>query len=134
MFTGLTNGSYTVTPSKAGFAFTPASRNVTVDNADVGSVNFSSAALAPLVQLSPTSVAFGSVTVGSASSARAVTLSNIGTASLTITSIAIAGTNPGDFSQTNNCGSSLAVGSNCIINVVFKPSVAGSRSASLPGY
>ena len=131
IFTGLTNGSYTVTPSKAGFAFTPASRNVTVSNANVGSVNFSSAALAPLVQLSPTSVAFGSVTVGSSSAARAVTLSNIGTAALTITSIAIAGTNPGDFSQTNNCGSSLAVGSNCIINVVFKPSVAGSRSASL---
>jgi hypothetical protein len=131
IFTGLTNGAYTVTPSKAGFAFTPASRNVTISNSNVGSVNFTSAALAPLVQLSPTSLAFGSITVGTPSTARAVTLSNIGTATLTLTSITIAGTNPGDFTQTNNCGPSLGIGANCTINVTFTPAVAGSRSGSL---
>jgi hypothetical protein len=131
IFTGLSNGSYTVTPSKAGFGFTPASRNITVNNANVGSVNFSSAALAPVVQLSPTSVAFGSISVGTPSNAWTVTLSNIGTAGLTITSISMAGFNPGDFTQTNNCGSSLAIGANCTINVTFTPAVAGSRSGSL---
>ncbi len=40
-FTGLQNGSYTVTPSKAGFAFTPASQPVTVNNASVTGMNFS---------------------------------------------------------------------------------------------
>jgi hypothetical protein len=131
IFTGLTNGSYTVTPSKAGFAFTPTSRNVTVSNANAASVNFNSAALAPFVQLSPTSVAFGSISVGTPSTARAVTLSNIGTAALAITGISMAGFNPGDFAQTNNCGSSLAIGANCTINVIFTPAVAGSRSGSL---
>lgn len=131
IFTGLANGSYTVTPGKTGYLFTPASRNVTVSNANAASVNFTSAALAPIAQLSPTTLAFGSVAVGSPSTARGVTLSNTGTAPLAITSIAFAGTNPGDFTQTNNCGTSLAVGANCTINVTFTPAVAGSRSGSL---
>jgi len=39
-FSGLANGVYTVTPSKSGFTFTPASQNVTVNNANVTGVNF----------------------------------------------------------------------------------------------
>jgi hypothetical protein len=34
-FTGLANGSYTVTPSKAGYTFSPTSANATVNNANV---------------------------------------------------------------------------------------------------
>jgi hypothetical protein len=45
IFTGLLTGSYTVTPSKSGFTFTPASQNVTVNTANVTAVNFSSAAV-----------------------------------------------------------------------------------------
>jgi len=40
-FTGLANGSYTVTPSKTGFTYTPASQAVTVSNANVTGVSFS---------------------------------------------------------------------------------------------
>ena len=40
-FTGLANGSYTVTPEQAGFTFTPASQAITVNNANVTGVNFS---------------------------------------------------------------------------------------------
>lgn len=39
-FTGLTNGSYSVTPTKAGFSFTPSSHDVTVTGANVAGVNF----------------------------------------------------------------------------------------------
>ena len=39
-FTGLANGSYTVTPNNSGYSFTPASQNVTVNAADVTGVNF----------------------------------------------------------------------------------------------
>ncbi|MGA9208280.1 MAG: alkaline phosphatase family protein, partial [Terriglobales bacterium] len=42
-FSGLAAGSYTVTPSKAGFSITPASQNVTITNANM-TANFSSAA------------------------------------------------------------------------------------------
>ena len=40
IFSGLANGSYTVTPSKAGFTFTPASRPVTINGANVTAVAF----------------------------------------------------------------------------------------------
>ncbi|MEI9811497.1 MAG: hypothetical protein WDO18_01925 [Acidobacteriota bacterium] len=40
VFTGLLNGSYTVTPSKAGFSMTPPSRPATVSGANVVNVNF----------------------------------------------------------------------------------------------
>jgi len=43
-FTGLANGTYTVTPSNAGFTFTPVNQSVTVNGANVGSVNFTAAA------------------------------------------------------------------------------------------
>jgi hypothetical protein len=39
-FAGLSNGSYTVTPSKAGFTFTPTSQPVTVNNGNIAAVNF----------------------------------------------------------------------------------------------
>jgi hypothetical protein len=52
IFTGLANGSYTVTPSKTGFSYTPASRAVSVNGANVAAVNFSSAAVAHWVALS----------------------------------------------------------------------------------
>jgi hypothetical protein len=40
VFTGLENGSYTVTPGKAGWTFTPASSPQTVSGADIPGVNF----------------------------------------------------------------------------------------------
>ena len=42
--TGVPNGTYTVTPTRAGFVFTPASRNVTVNNANVTLQNFTATA------------------------------------------------------------------------------------------
>ena len=42
-FSGLPNGSYTVTPSKVGLSFSPGSRVVTINGANVSSVNFTAA-------------------------------------------------------------------------------------------
>jgi len=53
-----------------------------------------------------------------------VTLKNTGTAILTISSIAITGTNAGNFAQTHTCGSSLAAGASCGISVTFRPTPA----------
>jgi len=43
-FSGLANGTYTVTPTKAGYAFTPASQPVSVNGANVTGVSFSATA------------------------------------------------------------------------------------------
>ena len=88
------------------------------------------AAPTPLANFSPTSLNFGSVNV-SANAMQTVVLKNTGTATLTISGIAVGGTNAGDFSQTNTCGASLASGASCNIVVTFTPSASGSRAASL---
>ena len=45
-FTGLANGSYTVTPSKTGYTFSPANQSVTVSGANQTAVNFTAQAIA----------------------------------------------------------------------------------------
>ena len=94
-------------------------------------VSLSGTGTTSLAGVSPSSLSFGSLSVGTASAAQSVTLSNTGNAALTVSSIAVSGTNPGDFTQTNNCGSSVAAGANCVINVTFKPAAAGGRNASI---
>ena len=86
---------------------------------------------AALVSLSPTSLAFGNQAVDMTSTAQTVTLSNTGNAALSITSLALTGTNASDFAQSNTCGSSLAASANCTIAVMFTPSVTGTEAASL---
>src|SRR5438552_14938778 len=82
-------------------------------------------------KLSPTSLSFGTVEVGTASAAKTVTLTNVGTTTLSIIGIAITGANAGDFAHTHTCGSSLAAGASCAINVKFKPTASGTRTAAL---
>ena len=79
------------------------------------------------VTLSPSSLNFGNQTVGQPSAPQAVTLSNNQSVTLTISSI----TASGDYSQTNNCGTSLAANSSCTINVVFTPTTTGTRTGTL---
>jgi cytolysin (calcineurin-like family phosphatase) len=39
-FTNVSNGTYTVTPTKAGLTFTPATRSAIVNTANVTAINF----------------------------------------------------------------------------------------------
>jgi Cep192 domain 4 len=94
-------------------------------------VQLTGTGIAPVVMLGGASISFGSQPVGSTSGVQMVSLSNTGTAALTISSIAITGTNSADFSQTNTCGASVAAGANCSISVTFKPTATGSRTASV---
>jgi hypothetical protein len=61
----------------------------------------------------------------------AVVLTNTGIGTMNISAIGFSGTNPGDFSQTNNCGASVAQGANCTINVTFTPTAGAARAANL---
>jgi sugar lactone lactonase YvrE len=85
----------------------------------------------PQAMLAPNPLAFPSTRVGTAATALPITLSNPGTAALTITSIAVTGTNASSFGETNNCGSSLAASATCTITVTFTPASAGSLSAAI---
>ena len=84
------------------------------------------------VSFSPTSLTFAAQTVGTSSAPRAITLTNVSTVgTVTISGLTIAGINPGDFSQTNTCGSSVGPKQSCDINVIFSPTATGKRSASV---
>ncbi|HMD84060.1 MAG TPA: choice-of-anchor D domain-containing protein [Terriglobia bacterium] len=85
----------------------------------------------PVVSLSSTSLSFGNQPVGAAGAAQSVTVTNTGSGILSISSIAFTGPNAGDFGQTNNCGTSVAAGANCTINVTFTPTITGAESATL---
>jgi hypothetical protein len=83
------------------------------------------------VTVSPTSLNFGSLGVGSTSPAQPVTLTNNSGAALTINSIGFTGANQANFGQTNTCGTSVASGSTCTINVTFTPNTTGTFVATL---
>jgi hypothetical protein len=80
-----------------------------------------------VVSLTPASQAFPATPLGSSSAAQTVTLVNTGNAVLNITNIQASG----DYSQTNNCPSSLAAGSGCTFNITFAPTATGTRNGTL---
>ncbi len=81
------------------------------------------------VKLIPASLSFGIVPLGQFR-AQSATLTNTGSTALNITGIAITGDTV-DFTQTHNCGTSVAAGKSCTINVTFKPKTAGPHHANL---
>jgi hypothetical protein len=82
------------------------------------------------VSFNPTSLSFGTIKHTTTSTLN-VTLSNSGSTLLVFSGFSIAGTNATHFTQTNNCGSSLAAGAHCTIAVKFTPSTTGTFSAAL---
>lgn len=85
---------------------------------------------APIAQLSPATQAFGDQTIGTTSPARRVMLANTGTASMSISGISIAGSAAFAIAA-NGCGTTLAAGASCAIDVAFTPAQAGAASATL---
>jgi hypothetical protein len=84
----------------------------------------------PAVTLSTTSLSFASVVVGNTSAGKTVTMTNSGTATLSISSIATSG----DFALTTStkpCGATLLQGQNCKIEVTFTPTQVGARTGTL---
>ncbi|MDD5298370.1 MAG: fibronectin type III domain-containing protein, partial [Rhodocyclaceae bacterium] len=118
--TGVSVGACVVTANQAGNSNYLAASQVTQNIA----VN----ATTPIANLSNPSLSFPGQAQGSSSAAQTVTLTNIGAAALSITSIVA----NGDFAVSNNpCGTSLAAGANCIISVIFTPTATGNRSGAL---
>jgi hypothetical protein len=84
-----------------------------------------------VLQISPPSLSFPSTAVGFPATALPVTIRNSGSTSVAISSIAITGANATDFTQTNDCASSLFPSGICTVQVTATPSANGTRNASL---
>jgi hypothetical protein len=77
---------------------------------------------APLV-FNPTKLTYPDTTVGN-SSVMTATLTNTYTSAASITSITITG----HYTQTNNCGTTLAVGASCTFTITFTPTKVGKQT------
>ena len=86
-----------------------------------------SAASSPVAAVTPASLAFPVQPVTTSSTPRALTLTNTGNAPLNVGTIQITG----DFSQINNCPSSMTANSSCTINVTFLPTAFGTRNGAI---
>ena len=79
----------------------------------------------PVMTLStaPSSVSFPNTAVGSAAAPQTITVTNTGTATLSVSSVQTSA----DFAVTNNCATLLA-GATCAISVVFTPQPASGAA------
>jgi hypothetical protein len=81
-----------------------------------------------VVAFSPTTpINFPTQLVGVTSTPQTVTLKNVGTRDLTITSLQA----EGQFGVTSNCGASVAPGARCSINATFSPRSIGPKSGKI---
>jgi hypothetical protein len=87
---------------------------------------------ATAIDISPTSLAFGSQKVGTKSKSQVVTATNEGTRAVTFSSVAVGGTDNKDFSTSGNCTPNpVEPGASCAMSVTFDPTQTGARSAAL---
>jgi hypothetical protein len=84
-----------------------------------------------VISFSPTSLNFGNQIHGTSSTPQSITVTNVGSAAVSITGIAITGPQASSFSQTNNCGTSLGGGSACTIAVTFTPPSTGVSNGTV---
>src|SRR5436309_959861 len=90
--------------------------------------------MAPMANLSATSVSFPIHQVETQTTYQAVTLPKSSSVPIPISSITITGTNSGEFAPSSNCPLSpatLAVNASCAINVTFTPTGLFTRAATL---
>jgi hypothetical protein len=89
--------------------------------------------LAPVVTLLPTSLTFQGTPVGAPATAQQITVSNTGTAPLTLSAsaITITGSGASSYSQTDKCGTSVPAGGNCVITIAFTPKTSGILTATV---
>jgi hypothetical protein len=77
-----------------------------------------------------TTLSYAAQSVGTASGAQAATFTNTGGVAMTIDSVGITGVSNQDFLVvSNSCGASLEPGASCTVDVKFKPTRTGVRSA-----
>jgi|SRR5450432_2675581 hypothetical protein len=83
----------------------------------------------PSVTLAPPTLTFPSQVVGTTSDpAQTVTLTNSGTVTLNIMSIAASANYAADSTA---CGATLAAGANCVISVTFTPTSVGTLTGTI---
>ncbi|MES9939051.1 MAG: choice-of-anchor D domain-containing protein [Candidatus Thiodiazotropha sp. 6PLUC7] len=85
------------------------------------------AAIVTQIDVNPTSLDFSEIPVGSSSADQIVTLTNQGTTTLSNLVVAVTG----DFTESNDCPTTLSPGSSCAISVSAAPTATGELNGSV---
>jgi Tol biopolymer transport system component len=83
------------------------------------------------VTLSPTTVKFGTVAVGTLSDVRLVTITNTSTNAVALQAVNLRGPSPDQYSRVSRCPAQLSVGASCTVEVRFAPTTPGASTAKL---
>jgi hypothetical protein len=111
----------------SGFGFITTSATLLSEDLILFRSGVSKSATAPAVTTTGGIADFGSLDVGLNSTPQSLTLTNSGTAPLSILGVSTTG----DFAATTTCPASLAPSASCGVLVSFKPTAAGSRTGFL---
>ena len=122
---GLKSANFAVNTNKV-LAKTSATISATAN----GITKSKTLSVTPAALVSPTSLQFGNVKVGTTSGTLTATLTNKGAVPFSV-GISVTGTYASRFPQSNNCPANLPAGNSCAIGVTFHPLAAASRSANL---
>ncbi|KRA31372.1 hypothetical protein ASD81_18205 [Nocardioides sp. Root614] len=95
-------------------------------------VSLSGAATQPAASLTPSSLTFADMPVGQTSPQQPVTMRNVGSSTLTISGVTF-GSGAADFQKVSDgcTGAALAPNASCVVQVAFRPTVAGTRTGVL---
>jgi hypothetical protein len=85
----------------------------------------------PTTMFSPTSLSFGNQPINTTSTAKTVTLTNTGTATLGITSVSITQSASPFTISINTCGATLDAGKKCTVKVTFTPTTLSAVTGTL---
>lgn len=122
----------TFTPSSTASTTTAITATLSVADSAAGSpqpvaLTGTGATPGPGITFSPSPLTFpGAPLVGSTNGPLPVTLTNSGTAPLTITKVSISGS----FTETDNCVTTLQPGASCILQVTFSPTITNGAATS----
>jgi phospholipase C len=113
----------TFKPSAAG----PYAGQLTVSDSDPSPQQTNLTGIGSNISVSPPGLSFSATGVGMTSAPLSLTLTNHGTGNLSIASIKTVG----DFTESDTCGTALAAGASCTINLKFKPTTTDLLYGSL---
>ena len=120
--------SVTFTPTVVGSRSGQMTLSANVSGGQITASLTGTGASAGAVSVSPTAVNFGDDPVGTVSSQEQVTVNNSGGTAVTVSSTKVSG--PFQIAS-NNCGSSIAANSFCVVALDFLPTAAGAASGTL---
>lgn len=99
------------------------------DNAEGSPQRVHLSGVGTFITVTPASLSFGNQSTGTSSQPLTFTVANVSTQAVALYNIGV--TDTSDFSDTTNCGSTLAPQTSCAVNVTFSPQSTGPITTNL---